>query len=178
MEFELIASIVAVLVAFFALGVTIWQGVETRKNYRLSVTPHVNCTFSFTTSNEYSGISIENKGIGPAILLGIDIKYSGRNYNFLERPGELINDIKKDLFIKSKVKNFHCCVLDANDYLSVDEKIPLIYIEKPADSDIETLHKIFSDLQIQIKYSSIYGQTYIHSFDSDLKNIMRRSGQF
>lgn len=41
MCFETIASIATIFIALCALGVSIWQGNETRKNYRLSVTPHI-----------------------------------------------------------------------------------------------------------------------------------------
>lgn len=59
----------SLFVAFIALYVAIWQGIETRKYNRLSVIPHLDITIvGKEPESGKGGIRIINDGVGPAII--------------------------------------------------------------------------------------------------------------
>ncbi len=58
MDFETIGSIVAIFIGICALGISIWQGIEMRKNYRLSVTPNISINLLLITNFEQPGMFI------------------------------------------------------------------------------------------------------------------------
>ena len=73
-------DILALFIAFVALAVAIWQGIETRKHNRLSVKPHLYFS-TYSVSGESAGLRVTNGGLGPAIIkrfsLGVDNEWIG-----------------------------------------------------------------------------------------------------
>ena len=71
-------DILAFFIAFVALAVAIWQGIETRKHNRLSVKPHLYFS-TYSVSGESAGLRVTNGGLGPAIIkrfsLAVDNKW-------------------------------------------------------------------------------------------------------
>lgn len=66
---ETTIAVFAVAIAFLALGVAIWQGLETRHHNRVSVEPRLVSIETLSISSEgFVGLTIANKGVGPAIL--------------------------------------------------------------------------------------------------------------
>jgi hypothetical protein len=70
------ANWVGVLIAFFALLLSIYSGYETRRHQRLSVRPHV--TISFNANDDGAGWVRGISGTGPAIINGFEVKVDGK----------------------------------------------------------------------------------------------------
>jgi len=165
MDFNTIGSIVAIIVGVCALGISIWQGIETRKNNRLSVIPRIVVLGNWITSEEITpiGIIVENRGIGPAIITDIEIKIDNQTYNPLSNPAGFESGMKK--IISNEVipnLNFH--------YFSYEETIspgggkqPFIWLTNKDNINRENTSRFikrFSKIEIIIKYKSIYGKTF------------------
>jgi hypothetical protein len=58
----------AILIAISALVVSIWQAQLSAKYSRLSVRPMLGTSKSFSESYEWTGLVLENRGIGPAMI--------------------------------------------------------------------------------------------------------------
>lgn len=159
MNLETVASIVAIFVALCALGVSVWQGFETRKNYRLSVTPSIRIIGNFLIYKEEFGIIVENKGIGPAIIHDIEINFSNKKYNFLSDPHDFMADLKaKCTKMPRSFIGFH--TFDYAEYLSAGDAVSIFYIYKPDEEQAEFFRKIITSLSIKIVYKSVYGNFF------------------
>jgi len=113
---------------FSALGVSIWQGFELRKNYHLSVTPNICVGGKWAGTDDIAGISLINKGIGPAIIKSIVIQLLNEEFDYLSQTHNFIlhlyqhNQISPDIiinviYILVKIKrsfNISCIYLMSN----------------------------------------------------------------
>lgn len=75
MKNEKLQSLIAIIIAIVALGISIWQGFEQRQHNRLSVKPLLN--FEVIAHNQTKSIMLSNDGLGPAIIKGFYINLDG-----------------------------------------------------------------------------------------------------
>lgn len=73
---EKLQSAIALLVAIFALLISVWQGCEQRRHNRYSIRPLLN--FDVQSSNETKNIQLANEGLGPAIFKRFSIEIDGQ----------------------------------------------------------------------------------------------------
>lgn len=92
------SEIATISIAIFALIVSVWEGIETRQFYRLSVKPHLDIVRSYSGIGE-KGLSIENNGLGPAIIKKINIKNSSTIFDLTNVKD--INNLLKSLNLDS-----------------------------------------------------------------------------
>ena len=67
LEMDTIVALSAAVTAVAALVVSVWQGAETRKHNRLSVTPRIRFDFVYRRGEKVR-FQLMNRGIGPAIV--------------------------------------------------------------------------------------------------------------
>lgn len=78
MTVEIIIGVSSVFIAFCAFGVSIWQGVQTRKHNKLSFQPHLTTwTHRDIHKGTYS-IDLINNGLGPAIIESFTVNVDGK----------------------------------------------------------------------------------------------------
>ena len=164
MDINILISILAVVVGFCALclslcalGVSIWQGFETRKNYRLSVTPHVSIDFHFSGDGEISGLILSNNGIGPAIIKGITIHQSDQEFDYLLHPSKFINSI---LIGNNPNCSFKFYTLFSGYHIPAGEKKPIIYLKNGTKKEIDELFGLLFGISVSVNYTSIYGKSF------------------
>jgi hypothetical protein len=161
----------ALVVSFCALGVSIWQGIETRKNYRLSVTPNI-CIIGNWIPDKLNGIIIENRGIGPAIILDFQIQYSGKKYDLLSDPYEFIEDSRSKLLLP-KIKGFGFYIFNSGDYLPAGKAIDLLVIKDQNYDEIVSFLDALNGSVVELHYESVYGQSYKSDFVLDIPTFLR-----
>lgn len=71
-----IISISSAVIAVLALAATIWQAIVARNHSVLSVAPLLEHTH-LTVNDQGTTVSIENCGLGPAIIQSIYFRYAG-----------------------------------------------------------------------------------------------------
>jgi len=65
---DTLTAISSIIIALIALGISIWQGIETRNHNRQTVTPNLSITRDFRNEAKDVGIFIESVGLGPVII--------------------------------------------------------------------------------------------------------------
>jgi hypothetical protein len=171
--FPLIIGIAAVFVSIFAgligliaLFVSIWQGYETRKNYRLSVTPHINIYVAWKSENEGNGIFLVNNGLGPARIRNIVVRIFGSKIDYMKEIDKFVSSLRSN-FSPEISKAIIGIGIQSGCFLPAGERLQLISFpvlnEEQALAFGETLYGI----SFSINYSSIYGKPY--NLDSTLE---------
>lgn len=154
-----ITTVATVIIAVAAFCVAIWQGCEARRHNRLSVQPKLAFSYEFTPTeeNQYFGLYICNKGIGPAIIKSFKIYVDNKLmedkvYGGWDEALSLLG-INKDWI---KVKK-----LGTTGALSQGEKCVLIGVatENQTPERNEALHQALGRIDIRIKYESFYGDS-------------------
>ncbi|MBL0626496.1 hypothetical protein [Aeromonas jandaei] len=80
-----VISICAAIIALSALGISIWQGILTRRHNQISVRPHIDCHANMT-KGERIDVVLYNHGVGPALFKKIIFSHGNsefiiNNYN-------------------------------------------------------------------------------------------------
>ena len=153
-------SIGAFLVGISALIISIWQGMETRKNYHLSVTPHVEVWGNWIDGESHIGISLINNGIGPAIIRSIEMNYLDNRYDFIENHSAFVKAIMSDLEPKGihVVKSIE---LDTKNFLSVGQQMELLTLQECDEGKGEIFYETLTAIHILVCYESMYGHCYL-----------------
>jgi len=166
MEITIVTSILAVLIGFCAmavsflvLGVSIWQGYETRKNYRLSVVPNLGVNFIFSSDIEFCGISLINDGLGPAIIEEIQIKLKDKSFDYFTQPWTFVKLIETGIKLEKKT-SIHFIELTLGSYLPARESHPMIYLKDFSREETNAFLKVLLGVSITIRYKSIYGKSF------------------
>ena len=151
-----IPAIVSVFIAFLALFATVYQSHLARKHNRLSVAPHIE-VHSEENDNTFI-ITIRNDGFGPAILGTFNIY---ENNNLVAGDGEAL--------IKNAFANLHRCEILATETIRTPFVLPqghtIQLVTLKFDDAIEPIDDyIESQLRLEIKYQSFYGEEF--NFDS------------
>ena len=76
----------ALFIAFVALAVAIWQGIETRKHNRLSIKPHLYFS-TYSVLGEAAGLRVTNGGLGPAIIKSFSLGVNNKWIDDTEKGG-------------------------------------------------------------------------------------------
>ena len=167
-DWNALTAIVAVFIGICALGVSLWQGLETRKNYILSVTPAIKIIGDWREESEYPGIYIQNKGIGPAIIKEFEIRYLEKKYNYLSEDEELIKVIGQGVH-QVDITQFQWRTFDSDEYIAAGEITPVIFLGKSYIEKIDVFKKVLSGMKINLNYASVYGDSFSEYFSLDIK---------
>ena len=166
---ELTLSISAMIIAIASISISIWEGSTMRKHYHLSVMPRLNNTFSVddssSTNSASAFFSINNNGLGPAVIISRDYFVDGnkiddsKNHfsvkilealNFDNTGGASYQSISKGL------------IIPAGENLKV---FGLYFSNR--DSFYRQRMKLHDRLSFIIKYESLYGEQYEVSCNMD-----------
>lgn len=162
MSIDTIGVIAAIFFGSCAMAISIWQGWETRQNYRLSVTPNINIVGYWRKCSDLIGISLENKGIGPAIITKLEIEVDGKNINILQGPKELQIVLAKISSLTGiNILNYYS--MENKEVIAANEKQPIFWIDDNEKNDaekIKNLRQFFFATPVTVEYKSIYGKTF------------------
>jgi len=133
-------GIAGVATALCALVATIWQGVISRKHNRLSVKP----VLTLYREEVNGKIYVKNNGIGPALIRGFAIHLDSKPLAERDVP-ELLPFVRDAAFLTHDIA------------LAPGDTIDLIASQTYIDgTHIPPLRA----LSFQIRYASIYGETW------------------
>ena len=158
-ERDTVITISSVAIALAALFIAVWQGFETRKHNRLSLTPKLDLVREDRKEAEIIGIFMESKGLGPAKVKDIVISIGEKRYDINQLEGMM--DVLNRLDINKTWIQYY--LYGEGHFLPVDSKR---YILIGADRDrvrAETEHKLqraLSKVKVHIEYESVYGDKY------------------
>lgn len=151
---ERLLSITAVFVSVLTLAVFIYQTNLIRKEQHTAVFPYLELRHSGIETESYR-FTLENKGIGPAIITDIKLKYKGE-----ELQEGLIEYVSKGR--DSSKYSFNYDGLTINRFVSAGEEIILIGASGN-NMEASTFFQNFlldQNLDLEITYESIYGDSW------------------
>ncbi len=90
---QVLANILTIIVALAAIGLSIWEGRESRRYNRLSVLPHLEASEEMiqqASQRRYAiTYGIENTGLGPAVIKNLTVFRDGQQiYDALAEGGQ------------------------------------------------------------------------------------------
>jgi hypothetical protein len=150
---ETTVALAAAVIALASLGLSIWQGFETRHHDRLSVLPVLTSTIEDSPDKE-AGLTVANKGVGPAIIREQAILVDGKPVEMDEHGGW--ENAEKQVGIDQlelRDSNF-----EDGSAITVGEVVPLLVIPSKSTPDQRRLFsRAILHLTIRFVYESIYG---------------------
>jgi len=148
----------ALFVAFCALALTVWQGMEAHKYNRISVLPHLDVTTIKNNKAHRRGLRIDNSGLGPAKITNVEY-FNGAILIKQNKPELFVEwDVLESLGFDISGENWERFVLNASpsgivlaqgkDYFPIEIKGPL----NDGESSFLEL------LNVRVTYESYYGE--------------------
>lgn len=158
-------AIAAMIIALCSLAISVWEGYETRKNYRLSVFPKL----EFLGSTQKHGpvaLELKNKGLGPAIVKSYRVLFSN-SLIFDSVTMKDYDSVKlKELLRQGGIGGDYTffVLTDSSAILPGDSITIFSFIS----NDTTAFHghgsvfsKAIDQFKVHIEYSSIYGDQYV-----------------
>ncbi len=153
-----ITAISTIFIACVAVGISIWQGYETRRHNRLSAKPFLGIRFSISEKKPLMGVWIENNGFGPAIIKEFIVYLDGQptKVNSYEAAKKVYQAAK----IYDKSKSFWSPMKSA--VLKLGGRINIISYPKEnwTTEGIEKFKERLSHLGFKFIYESIYEEEF------------------
>jgi len=155
----LIISIIAIVVSFSALIVTIWESIEIRRNNRLTVIPKLTFITSLSGIEHFIGIQVKNNGFGLAIIKKFSIFVDEKLLSTESNAGW------NKAFTKLGLKKIEVVwgEWEPNDASGVGNIQNILIINESVLTPEK--RKIFMSaikrLKISIEYESIYGECFL-----------------
>lgn len=147
-----VTDVVAILIALFALGLAVWEGIENRRHNRLSTRP----LLVFITqlyADKKVGLFLNNLGPGPAIVSDIRAKVDGKEFGF-HNPDDVVQVAKElSLYVDWAAGHY----VGKGSTISSGEKQELLSIQSEATTErIALFRQALSRLELTVKYDSLY----------------------
>ena len=159
MSTDRILSISAILIAFCAVCVSIWQGAATREHNRLSLAPFITSAPMLTGIDEKNGIYVSNDGTGTAFIKKAYVIANGKPFDLTKNSWP---KIYKHLSIKNLCHSESWFKVGAA--LKSGESIKILAPTKsPKDPEcpIQFIKLLAaSELDLYLVYESIYQEEY------------------
>ena len=152
---DTIISYSAIIIAVASIVVTIWQGIETRRHYRLSVRPKLEITFS--SNKESFGYILTNNGLGPAIITKKKIFVDGEeiSYSGFSEYDDLINKLNLN---DRKISHSG---LYSGKTIKADDKLNIIRFSLNAGEKPDSLiREVYGRVGMEISYKSMYDEKF------------------
>lgn len=163
---EKIMSITAVLISILTLAVFIYQTDLIRKEQHTAVFPYLELDHRGIETDSYR-FTLENKGIGPAIITDIKLLYKDQ-----EVKENLIQYVSKRR--DSMNYSFNYNGIYRNRFISSGEEIVLIGASNKNRQEAAFFERLLTDenLDLVITYESIYGDSWkISKLTKGAKNL-------
>lgn len=154
LDFVVAAS--AAVIALAALGVSVWQGILTRRHNKLSVTPHLRLDGHLAYDKPIE-ITLENCGIGPAFIEQFVLELDGK-----EILGSRIERVIKLLAALNLEHGVYFFTLGPGDSVKPGDRQVLLSFPDSANNLVENekIRAVFPRIKFLINYKSIYGDCF------------------
>lgn len=138
-------------IAALALGSTLYFSFQSYRHNRLSVKPIIDTRIEKNKLRKRLSVFLRNKGIGPAIIEKVRIKYLNCSYNdFQEFTGELRKKGEFDL----KSPEVYYMINFAEEGLSVKEDLTLIDVNE--FNEVDEFYELLKKVSVIVRYRDIY----------------------
>lgn len=146
------------IIAFAAIGLTVWEGAENRRHNRLSVQPRIGAGIDAgrDTAGEYVKMTIESTGLGPAVIRTFRIYFDGVAQDTVTASGTTPWQRVIEA-LPTNATQIHARGLGSEYYFPAGREQVLFEARRRAlTGDEPALAETVRRLAIQICYCSIY----------------------
>lgn len=160
LQADQLMSFAALILSIFALGVALFEANTQRIQQRAEIWPYARIAQGFS-QNGYE-IRILNKGVGPALIQQVELRYQGERYSDLD---DLIGAVMEPDQIFSY--ELYRTSNPLNSVISANEEVQIFGV--PWDSRTRVFADRFSaDGDFKICYCSILEECWVHRrFDQE-----------
>lgn len=165
--FNRITAISTIMIACVAIGLSIWQGIETRNHNKLSVKPLLSVTISTSKNDSSMGVRVDNNGIGPAIIREFLIYLDGQPAKVYSL--ETARKIYQDAGLIIKGVDVSIIEFDDQDPgTTLKHGGRLNIISYPKENWTTEGIKIFEDALSRLGFQFIYESIYEEKFETNM----------
>ena len=165
----------ALFLSVVTVGALIWQSLESRKHFRISVVPQINTYTTNLPQDSVWGLFLQNQGLGPAKielqrLTRCDTDYTAEDMpevkvcNTEISPDEVAENARKDGFIwdeKAMIRR----LMGEEFYLEASAKTPILafgrssIIAYPNQEEIKYFGSLVNEeINLEYRWCSIYDE--------------------
>ena len=157
-----ILGISAMSISFITLVIFIYQTNLMSKQNDLSILPYLSISTSDNSANNTFAITLDNYGVGPAIIENAKMSYLGKNEDLSDYDNEFLKYLKAKAPVLDSVKGISYSTLDKGVAIPAGEKYNLLTIYN-SEKDYKLYKSVLEELiekglYFEIKYKSIQGE--------------------
>lgn len=150
--------LLTLVIAVTAIGLAVWEGVESRRHNRLTVKPRIAGAIDAgrDSGGEYVSMSIESTGLGPAVINTFRVYFDGTLQDTAPGPGTAVWDSALSAF-GSDHTQISAHAIGTGYYFPAGRQELLFAARRlQADTASVPLADQLSRLALQICYCSVY----------------------
>lgn len=143
------------ITAVAAIAIGVWDSTQTRKHNRLSVAPYlvVDYTISKTADGTTFFVTLSNEGVGPAIMRSMEIRLpEAMGGTTASEWGPVVERLRALGITVPSYWNY-----GSGEALGVQKSREVFRAVLPASDKDDVLLQQLGDMQVNIRYRSIYG---------------------
>lgn len=159
----------SLFVAACALGLTVYQARSTDYQNRLSVVPQLEFTEEAPPSGGNVEIYIENNGLGPARITGMEATVGNQFTRFKSELDWSALSKKLDA-VGIAMSEAEVSTLPINAYIRSQQKLLLLRIPVGSIAERAAVRKSLDNLNLNFCYCSLYGDCFDVAQQSDETN--------
>ena len=162
-----ILSLSAMMISFITLVIFIYQtNLMSRQNH-LSILPYLSLTTSNSPVDNRFSLSLENHGVGPAIIESITMKHQGESYDLSDFNNEVFTFLKAKVPTLDNITVISYSTLDKGMAIPVNISYSVMEV-KDSQKDYlllrNSLKNLLDDgLSFEIVYKSIQNERWMIS---------------
>lgn len=156
------------VIAIGALAFTAYQAYVQRKHNVISVKPHIT-TFVNGNRNKNTGqlsVTIMNNGLGPAFINSFQVYLSGQPLDAMDTAERLLKGLTVNTSITTLGDDYAMPSGEARTLLSVAFRCE-------SQNDLEKMAAHLDQLDLELHYSSAYGESFTYDTRESLKTRVR-----
>lgn len=183
-QLQVVTTFVTLVVAVTAIGLSVWEGYETRKYNRLTVQPYLKSNSVTTYSRKPDGVAgnltheLESNGLGPAVYTKI-LMYgrTGDSWRLLhqtETDGEYMFPYMKDTFLARALSRteeapaYTAAPLMQGFFHPKGQSVPFFSLSLDPDEtfaglSLDEVTDSLSSNSVVVCYCSVYGEDCSHT---------------
>ena len=166
---ERILSLSAMSISFITLIIFIYQtNLMSKQNY-LSILPYLQLSTSDDSENNSFSLSIQNYGVGPAIIESVKFQYQGEEYDLKDYDNYLFKFIKSLDSALDSIKQVDTSSLDPGMAIPPNSNYRIFEISSAKDYQmfLNRFPLLDKELRYEIRYKSIQDEHWVIREDSD-----------
>jgi hypothetical protein len=154
-----ITATASLTIALCALLFSAWQGYQTRRHNRLSVSPRLTTWIDSSENQGEHSVELMNNGIGPAVIKSFELAVDGKDIQG-EQEEKIKNAVK--IIFPTEKYTITAGYLGGGYVMAAKESRTLVSLKFLLGSmpSGEEFKKKLSRTSLKIKFESMYGESF------------------